>query len=154
MSRKKNALRKHFIAPYTEDEVEPKEWLRLAKNISTIEDDSEEKTESAGDYAGDGNEVEVLTGRSEKWKFDGTYDPTDPAQKFVADKKRTNTDSERLVWHKIEENDGSTVTGVAKLLEIKAGGGDATEYETFSGVLAFIKTPTVSNGSAAPEVGA
>ena len=95
-----------------------------------------------------------MTGRSEKWKFDGTYDPTDPAQKFVADKKRTNTDSERLVWHKIEENDGSTVTGVAKLLEIKAGGGDATEYETFSGVLAFIKTPTVSNGSAAPEVGA
>lgn len=156
MARKKNALRKHFVAPYVEGEEEPKELLRLGVNIATIEDDSEESTESAGDYAGDGNEVEVLTGRSEKWKVDGTYDPTDPAQKLIAGMKRTNTDSERLIWHKIEENDGSIVIGVAKALEIVAGGGDATEYETFSCSLAYTATPKVTSGKPdpSPKIGA
>lgn len=145
--RKKNALRKHFVAPYTDStmpKAEDEFWLPLAANITTISDDSEEKTDTAGDYAGDGNEVDVLTGRSEKWNYEGTYDPSDKAQELIASMKRKTTDEERMIWHKIIESDGSIVIGAAKALEVVAGGGDATEFEDFTGHLDFVSTPTVT----------
>jgi hypothetical protein len=151
MTRRKNALRIHELAPYTAptDGGEPTvpaedAWLRFAKRITSISDDSEESTESEGDYAGDGTEEDVLTGRSEKWKYEGTYDPTDPAQKLIKDLKRKTNDDDRLIWHRIHESDGTVVTGVAKVLDIVAGGGDATDYEDFTGSINFIKTPTES----------
>lgn len=146
MGRKKNALRKHFVAPYTKGEEEPAEdgWLPLANYIETIEDDSEEDTDDQGFYDGDGTTESVFLGRSEKWNFEGSYNPEDSAQALIASMKRAKVDEERLIWHKIIETDGSTVIGVAKALEIKAGGGEATEYETFEGHLDFIKAPTVT----------
>ncbi|TYC48816.1 phage tail protein [Weissella muntiaci] len=151
MARKKNALRKHFIAPYNggtmPTDADEKVWLPLAANITTISDDSEEKTDTAGDYAGDGNELDILTGRSEKWSYEGTYDPADPAQQLIAGMKRKTTDEERMLWHKVVESDGSTVVGAAKALEIVAGGGDATEFEDFTGHLDFVGTPTITKAS-------
>ena len=151
--RKKNALRKHYVAPYgtgTAPAADAEDWLPLAKNITNIEDDSEEKTDTAGDYAGDGNEEDILTGRTEKWKYEGTWDPADPAQKLIADMKRSTTDADRMLFHKIVENDGTTIIGPAKALEIIAGGGDATDYEAFTGHLDFVGRPTVT----APSQGA
>ncbi|WP_270789866.1 phage tail tube protein [Enterococcus diestrammenae] len=146
MARKKNALRQHYIAPYTTAEAKPTdaEYLRLAKWVTDINDDSEENTDTAGDYAGDGSEEEILLGRSEKWTFEGTYDPEDPAHKLIHSMKRTQSDEERLLWHKIIEENGDTVEGVAKALEIKSGGGTATEYGVLSGRLDFVKTPTIT----------
>lgn len=143
MAKKKNALRKHFIAEWTSDDTEPTEedWLPLAHNIVTIEDDSDEDTEDSGDYAGDGSTETILNGRSEKWNFEGSYDAEDPAHKLLASMRRKVNDDDRKVWHKIIETNGDEVVGVAKAMEIKAGGGDATEYETFEGHLDYIKTP-------------
>lgn len=152
MARKKNALRKHFIAPYTTAEAKPTEaeYLRLAKWVTDINDDSEENTDTAGDYAGDGNEEDILLGRSEKWAFEGTYDPDDPAHKLLHSMKRTQSDEDRLVWHKIIEENGDTVEGVAKALELKSGGGSATEYGALSGHLDYIATPTVTPSGSTP----
>nr|DAT47490.1 MAG TPA: tail tube protein [Caudoviricetes sp.] len=155
MVRQKNALRKHFIADYTSGQntppTEDSSWLRLAKKITTISDNSEEQTESEGDYAGDGTEVEVLTGRSESWSAEGTYDPGDAAQKLIASKKRKVTDDERLVWHKIEETNGDVVIGLAKVLNIIAGSGDATAYEEFKCDINFTEQPEVKTASSTPS---
>lgn len=146
MARQKNAKRKHFVAPFKSAGEKPEElaWLPLANYIETIEDDSDENTDSAGYYDGDGSEESVFNGRSEIWNFSGNYNPDDPAQKLIASLKRAQTDDERRIWHKIEETDGSIVTGVAKALEIKAGGGDATDYEAFEGHLDYVKTPEIT----------
>nr|MDK8213976.1 phage tail protein [Enterococcus faecalis] len=48
-AREKNAKREHYIAEYTPGKetapTEDTEWLRLAKYISTIGDDSDEETD-------------------------------------------------------------------------------------------------------------
>lgn len=151
MARLKNAKRQHFIAPWTSDDKTPvdEDFLALAKWIETIEDDSDEDTDDYGDYAGDGNTKTTLNGRTEKWNFEGTYDPNDPAQALLAGMRRELTDDGRKVWHKIIETDGTVVLGVATAMEIKAGGGDATEYETFEGHLDYVATPIVT----APSIG-
>ncbi|MCT3528226.1 phage tail protein [Latilactobacillus curvatus] len=145
MARKKNAKRQHFVAPWTSDDKKPAEedYLPLAKWIPTIEDDSDEDTDDVGYYDGDGNTETILNGRSEKWNFEGTYDPDDKAQALIAGMKRVQTDDGRKLWHKIIETDGETVEGVAKAMEIKAGSGDATEYEEFSGHLDYVRAPEV-----------
>ena len=146
MARKKNALREHYIAPWTSDDVKPAEdaYLPLAHFIETIEDDSDEDSDDQGFYDGDGNTETVLNGRSEKWNFSGTYDPEDKAQALIAGMRRITTDDGRKLWHKIVESNGDTIEGVAKAMEIKAGGGDATEYEDFEGHLDYVRTPTVT----------
>ncbi|XRJ96591.1 phage tail tube protein [Latilactobacillus sakei] len=146
MARQKNAKRQHFIAPWTSDDKKPAEedYLRFATWIETIEDDSDEDTDDYGDYAGDGTTKTVLNGRSEKWNFEGTYDAKDPAHKMVADMRRIVTDDGRKLWHKIIETDGTTVEGVASAMEIKAGSGDATEYEDFEGHFDYIQMPEVT----------
>lgn len=151
--RQKNASRKHFIAPWTSDDKEPteEEWLPLAHFIETIEDDSDEDTADSGFYDGDGNTETVLNGRSEKWNFSGSYDSADKAQQLIAGMRRKTSDDERKLWHKIVETNGDTVTGVAKAMEIKAGGGDATEYESFEGHLDFVKTPKVTPAATSQE---
>ncbi|AST83387.1 phage tail tube protein [Latilactobacillus sakei] len=146
MARQKNAKRRHFVAPWTSDDKKPAEedYLPLAKWIPTIEDDSDEDTDDVGYYDGDGNTETILNGRSEKWNFEGTYDPDDKAQALIAGMKRVQTDDGRKLWHKIIETDGETVEGVAKAMEIKAGSGDATDYEEFSGHLDYIRAPEVT----------
>jgi hypothetical protein len=150
MSRQKNASRTHEIAPWTSDDAAAPTaaYLDLGHFITTISDDSEEKTDTSADYAGDGNEVEVLTGRSEKWTVEGTYDPADPAHALIASMKRNTTDEGRQVWHRITESNGDVIEGVAKALNIVAGGGDAAEFEEFKFDLAFVATPTVTQAEA------
>jgi len=143
MARNKNAKRLHFVAPWTDDETQPtdEQWLRLAKFIVTIEDDSDENTDDAAYYDGDGNPETVLTSRAERWNFEGSWDPDDKAQKLIGDMKRKTGDNDRKLWHKIVETDGTTYVGLAKAMEIKAGSGDASDYEEFSGHLDFVGTP-------------
>ena len=146
MSRKKNALREHEIAPWTTGQTEPPTsgFLPLAEFITTITDSSEENTENFADYAGDGNEVEYLVGRSEKWDVEGTWNPDNPAQKLIADMKRKQSDDERKIWHRITENDGTVVVGPAKVLNIVAGSGDAAAYEDFKCSINYDGTPEVA----------
>lgn len=142
----KNAKRKHYIAPWTSDDKKPEEadYLPLAHQIQTIEDDSDEDTDDFGDYAGDGTSQTILNGRTEKWNFEGYYDPEDPAHKLLAGLRRVVDDDGRKVWHKIIETNGDVIEGVAKAMEIKAGGGDATDYEDFEGHLDYVTTPTTT----------
>ena len=48
----------------------------------------------------------------------------------------------RRLWHRVIESNGKkSLTQVANASEIKAGSGDATDYEEFSCKLKWIKAP-------------
>jgi hypothetical protein len=153
MSKNKNALREHFIATYgagTQPTADSTDWLPLALNISTITDDSDEKTDTGGDYAGDGSEVETFTGRTEKWTVEGDWDPTDPAQVMIDGLKREQTDEGRMIFHKIVETSGKIIIGPAKALGIVTGSGDATDYEDFKLSISHTKAATITEPDDTP----
>lgn len=138
MAKQKNALRKHLIAPYTTDGKQPEEgaFLPLARWISNITDDTDEKEEATGYYDGDGTEQTEIVGIAEKWAFEGTYDSADPAQELIAGMKR-EVGEKRKVWHKIVQTNGDVYVGVATVSGIKAGSGEATVFEEFAATLNF-----------------
>lgn len=139
-----NFKRKHYLAVFKDEETEPTTWSRLGNRISTMEDDSNEETDSSVFYDSlDGTAEETLLSRTEIWTFEGQYDSTDAAHMIIANARRSDDDG-RKVWHKIEETDGSTVIGVAKIFEPKAGGGDASAKEVISGRIAYVKAPKVT----------
>lgn len=139
----KNALRAHFIAPVTTTGAEPSEdyYLELAKWISGVTDDTDEETDDTGFYDGDGTKETTVTGVSGAYTFEGFYDSEDPAQALVASKKYKIGD-DRKVWHKVISADGKTQwTGIATLSDIKAGDGDATDYEAFGCKVTYNQLP-------------
>ncbi|MDT2934109.1 phage tail protein [Lactococcus lactis] len=143
MTRLKNALRGHFIAPVSTTGAEPadSDYLELAKWISGVTDDTDEETDDTGFYDGDGTKETTVTGVSGAYTFDGFYDSEDPAQALVASKKYKIGDDRKL-WHKIVSADGKKQwTGLATVSDIKAGDGDATDYEAFGCKLTFNQLP-------------
>lgn len=146
MARQKNALRKHFVAAYDGSTTEPTTWLRLAKWIPTITDDTEEETESQAYYDGDGTPTTDVLSIAETWTFEGTYDSEDAAQALIAGMKR-KTGEDRKIWHKIEQTDGKTFTGIGTVSAIKAGSGDASAYEEFGCTITFDTAPAEQNGT-------
>lgn len=146
MARQKNAKRKHFIGVFdpSNPTKQPTEWLPVAKWITSITDDTDETEEGEAYYDGDGTPETAITGVKGIYSIEGTYDVTDKAQKLIASKKYS-VGEDRKVWHKIISSDNSEETiGVATVTEIKAGSGDAGEYEEFGCKLAFNTLPTIS----------
>lgn len=141
----KNALRKHYVAEINKDDPskEPAgaEWLWLAKGITTVDDDSDEKTDSSGFYDGDGTENESVTSVRGGYSFKGYYHRDDPAQKLIASKKFLIGEG-RNVWHKVVAPDGKEEQlQIGTVSDITAGAGDATEYEDFKCTIKWIKVP-------------
>lgn len=149
MARSKNALRKHEIAPRIDETIPEDGYLELAKYISSITDDTDETLDDAVYYDGDGTPTNEVISLAEAWTVEGTYDPEDPAQEFVADMKR-KLGASRNVWHRITYVGGTVVEGPATVTGIIAGGGDAADYDAFNCVLNYTRIPTVT--SAVPEV--
>lgn len=146
MTRYKNALRGHFIAPVTDPKVEPEKsaYLELAKWIEDIADDTDEATTSVAYYDGDGTEETTVTSVKGSYTFKGTYDKEDPAMKHIAGLKY-KLGNERLVWHKIVDADGKNqAVGIATVSDIKAGSGAAAEYEEFSCKISYNSLPKIS----------
>ena len=146
MARYKNALRGHFIAPVTDQKVEPEKstYLELAKWIEEIADDTDEATTSVAYYDGDGTEETTVTSVKGSYTFKGTYDKEDPAMKHIAGLKY-KLGNERLVWHKIVDADGKNqAVGIATVSDIKAGSGAAAEYEEFSCKISYNSLPKIS----------
>lgn len=151
MSKSKNALRQHFIAPWKKgDTTAPstgEAFLPLAKWIATVSDASDEDTSDDGYYDGDGTPEKVVNSVTLGYSFEGSYDNEDPAQKMVAD-MRTKVGDDRKVWFKVISAAGDeTWTGVAVVSEIVAGDGDATEWEAFKATVTYIKNPTITKST-------
>lgn len=143
MARQKNALTKHFVAKKT-DTGEP-EWLRLAKWISNVSDDSDEEVEDTAYYDGDGTPEDDVTSVKKKWTFEGLYDDEDPGMKFVADLE-FDTGEARKIMYKQERTNGDVFEGPATITEIKIVGGEASEYPEFGCAIAWDKKPEITKG--------
>lgn len=142
MARKKNALTEYYVAPIPEDGTEP-EYMRLAKWISTVNDESDEEVEDTAYYDGDGTAESDVISIKEGYAFEGTYDAEDPAMKFIAGLKRKSGQGRKVMFRKIESN-GDTLEERATVTDIIASGGDANAYETFSCTITWDKTPEVT----------
>lgn len=139
--KNKNAKRKHYIAEWTSDDQEEKDYKWLAVGITSISDDTEEQTEDGGDYSGDGTVTTEITGISEKWTVEGSLLNDDPAQQIIASKEYELGDG-RKVWHKIVRTNGEIYEAPATISDLKAkGGGEFSEFEPFSCALNFTKIP-------------
>ena len=146
MTRQKNALRGHFVAPYNggTEPTTQETWLELAKWITDVSDDTDEKTEDQAFYDGDGTEETSVISVKGAYTFEGTYDPEDPAQALIAAMKY-KTGDERKVWHKVVQSDKKKqFVGVATVTEIKAGSGAAADYEAFGCKISYNATPKES----------
>jgi hypothetical protein len=145
MAQPKNAKREHYVAPWDAENPneipKPADFHLLGAGITSIEDDTDENTDDYSDYAGDGSTASTLTGYGEKWNFSGRNVTDDPAQTLIRKMKRKPTDDERRLWLAIRFTDGTAVVGVAKAMEIKAGSGDSSDYEEFSGHLDYDGVP-------------
>lgn len=146
-TRKKNALTKYEIANFAGEETAPEDgYLRLAKWIPTINNESEDIVNEEGFYDGDGTPEENVDGTKEKYSIEGMFDSKDPAMALVASKKDETGDG-RKVWLKVTDPDGATEVGLATISNIKFRGGLATDFAPFTCMISRnekpVKTPAV-----------
>ncbi|WP_054704756.1 hypothetical protein [Bacillus sp. JCM 19041] len=141
-AREKNALTAYFVAPIPSNGEEP-EWKQLARWINSVTDDSDENTEDTGYYDGDGTPETDVMSVKEAYSFEGMYDHTDEAMKFIAGLKRTPGQARKIMLKKVEAH-GDTAIGRATVANIVASGGEATEYGAFSCLISFDRSPEVT----------
>lgn len=141
MSRQKNALTKYFVGPWTDDASEAK--LRLAKWISSVSDDSDESTEDTAFYDGDGTPESDVVSVKKSYSFEGMYDETDEAMKFVASLELEVGEGRKIAF-KQERTNGDVLEGRATVTDIKVTGGEASEYAAFSCKISWDAKPKVT----------
>ncbi|MFJ7950336.1 phage tail tube protein [Lysinibacillus sp. NPDC096418] len=142
MSRQKNALTKYFVGPWTDDATS-EATLRLGKWISSVTDDSDESTEDTAFYDGDGTPESDVVSVKKSYSFEGMYDESVEAMKFIASLELETGESRKIAF-KQERTDGSILEGRATVTEIKVTGGEASEYATFSCKIGWDAKPKVT----------
>ena len=148
MPKMKNAKRKHYVAPWlsTAPATEPEAdaWKWLADGVTTAEVENDEETEYVAYYNGDGTKKTTVISVKHGYAFEGDYIREDAAQKIIAD-MRFLTGDQRKVWFKVVDPDGKTqYSGVATVSEIKIGGGEASEFESFGCKISWNSVPKQS----------
>lgn len=134
MAKLKNAKRKHYIGVFDPENPtkEPTAWLRIAKNVTDINDDTDETTDSNAFYDGDGTEEDEVTAVKGAYTFEGQYDSQDEAQAMIVGMKYKTGDG-RKAWHKVVDADEvKERLAVAIWSDIIGGSGAASDYEEFS----------------------
>lgn len=144
-ARKKNALTKYFIAEVPTDESTEPDYLRLAKWISTVEDDSDEETEDTAFYDGDGTPESDVMSVKKAYTFEGFFDADDPAHQLIQ-KLEFETGEGRKIMFKQERTDGTILEGPATVTEPKVTGGEASEYASLGCTIAWDKKPDITQG--------
>ncbi|WP_019377670.1 phage tail tube protein [Virgibacillus halodenitrificans] len=143
MPRKKNALTEYHVGDIPADELGTTTYNRLAKWISNVTDDSDEEVEDQAYYDGDGTPEDDVISVKKTYTFEGKYDETDPAMKFIAGKE-FETGEGRKVMFKQVRTDGKTLEGRATLKDVKVTGGEASEYATFECAISWDRKPTIT----------
>lgn len=145
MGRKKNALTEYHVGKLAKDKEEV-EYNRLARYISTVEDDSDEETEDEAFYDGDGTPEEDVISVKKKYTFEGMYDDDDEAMKFIASLEFETGEGRKIMFKQVRTN-GDELAGPATVTEPKVTGGEASEYAEFSCAIAWDKKPEIKKKS-------
>lgn len=145
MAKFKNAIRKHYIAPFDSEhpDTPPTEdkYMWIAKGIKESAPENDAEDDDVAYFDGDGTKEKVITSKSRGRSFEGHRDYADKAQNFVVDKEDAVAD-ELIVWYKEVTPDGKSYKeGLARLSEIEVGDGEASELETIKFQVNWSRTP-------------
>lgn len=146
MGRKKNALTKYFIAKKPTDEQTEPDYKRLAKWISTANDDSDEETEDTAYYDGDGTPETDVISVKKTYAFEGTFDADDPAHQLIQELEFETGEGRKIMFMQ-ERTDGTVLEGPATVLNPKVTGGEASEYAALEFSISWDKKPEITKAS-------
>lgn len=154
MAKFKNAIRKHFIAPFDPEhpDTPPTEdkYMWIAKGIKESAPENDAEDDDVAYFDGDGTKEKVITSKSRGRSFEGHRDYADKAQNFVVGKEDAVAD-DLIVWYKEVTADGKTYKeGLARLSEIEVGDGEASELETIKFQVNWSRTPEKHEVTASP----
>lgn len=149
MPKNKNALRKHYIGPYSAENPETvpgkEAYMWIAKGIKSSSPENNEENDDAAYFDGDGTKENIIVSKTRGRTFEGHRDYSDKAQNFVADKEDEVGD-DLIVWYKEISSDGKTQKeGLARLSEIEIGDGEASELEKIKFKVVWTRKPKKSN---------
>ena len=158
MAKFKNAIRKHYIAPFDSEhpDTPPTEdkYMWIAKGIKEAAPENDAEDDDVAYFDGDGTKEKVITSKSRGRSFEGHRDYADKAQNFVVDKEDAVAD-DLIVWYKEVTADGKTYKeGLARLSEIEVGDGEASELETIKFQVNWSRTPVKHDISGTPVAAA
>lgn len=145
MAKFKNAIRKHYIAPYDPEHPDTpptdEKYMWIAKGIKESAPENDAEDDDVAYFDGDGTKEKVITSKSRGRSFEGHRDYADKAQNFVVDKEDAVAD-DLIVWYKEVTPDGKSYKeGLARLSEIEVGDGEASELETIKFQVNWSRTP-------------
>lgn len=145
MAKFKNAIRKHYIAPYDPEQPDtpPTEdkYLWIAKGIKESAPENDAEDDDIAYFDGDGTKEKIISSISRGRSFEGHRDYSDKAQNFVADKEDAVAD-DLVVWYKEVVPTGKYYKeGLARLSEIEIGDGEASELESIKFQVNWSRTP-------------
>ena len=145
MTKFKNAIRKHYIAPFNSEhpDTPPTEdkYLWIAKGIKESAPENDAEDDDVAYFDGDGTKEKIITSKSRGRSFEGHRDYDDKAQNFVVEKEDAVAD-DLVVWYKeVVPNGKYYKEGLARLSEIEVGDGEASELETIKFQVNWSRTP-------------
>ena len=158
MAKFKNAIRKHYIAPFDSEHPDTPptddKYMWIAKGIKESAPENDAEDDDVAYFDGDGTKEKVITSKSRGRSFEGHRDYADKAQNFVVDKEDAVAD-DLIVWYKEVTADGKTYKeGLARLSEIEVGDGEASELETIKFQVNWSRTPEKHDISGTPVAAA
>lgn len=158
MAKFKNAIRKHYIAPYDPEhpDTPPTEdkYLWIAKGIKESAPENDAEDDDIAYFDGDGTKEKIITSKSRGRSFEGHRDYDDKAQNFVAEKEDAVAD-DLIVWYKEVVPTGKYYKeGPARLSEIEIGDGEASELETIKFQVNWSRTPVKHDITGTPVAAA
>ena len=145
MAKFKNAIRKHYIAPFDAEhpDTPPTEdkYMWIAKGIKESAPENDAEDDDIAYFDGDGTKEKIITSKSRGRSFEGHRDYDDKAQNFVAEKEDAVAD-DLIIWYKEVVPTGKYYKeGPARLSEIEIGDGEASELESIKFQVNWSRTP-------------
>lgn len=145
MAKFKNAIRKHYIAPFDSEhpDTPPAEekYMWIAKGVKDTTPENDEEDDEVAYFDGDGTKEKMITSKSRGRSFEGHREYGDKAQDFIADKEDALAD-DLVVWYKEIVPTGKYYKeGLGRLSGIEIGEGEAHELESIKFQVNWSRTP-------------
>lgn len=158
MAKFKNAIRKHYIAPFDSEhpDTPPTEdkYMWIAKGVKETSPENDEEDDDVAYFDGDGTKEKVITSKSRGRSFEGHREYGDKAQDFIADKEDALAD-DLVVWYKELVPTGKYYKeGLGRLSGIEIGEGEASDLESIKFQVNWSRTPQKHDISGTPVAAA
>ena len=144
LKRVQNYVTRYFIADASlEKTALDSAWKELAEGITTIEEESDEESETFEYYSHRGSKEEVVGSVAKKYSVEGHRMFGDEAQDMIANME-WETGAKRNVWLRVVDANKNAYVGKATVSEVVVRGGDANGYAPIKFGVSFNGKPEKS----------